>query len=135
MADLEAERAALERGRKSLGRAERQDERLGTRKPECVYCGENDRRCLEKHHPFGRTNADRWEWACANCHRKHSDMQQDWPETVLRHGPKSGRKLHTAQALHVADALRLIREKAAGLENDLRQLATDLHRGGKETAS
>ncbi len=58
-------------------RLEQQYQRLGTRNPACVTCGESDPFCLELHHPAGREHHDDTFIECANCHRKLSDQQQD----------------------------------------------------------
>ncbi len=54
-------------------RSEAAFRRLGTRTPRCVICGEEDWRCLEKHH-IGREafNAEQ-VILCRNCHRKQSN--------------------------------------------------------------
>ena len=55
-------------------------ERLGTTKPQCVRCGENDPRCFEQHHVAGRRYSDAAILVCSNCHGKLSDAQKDHPK-------------------------------------------------------
>lgn len=47
--------------------------RLGTDRPQCVGCGEDDWRCLERHHAAGRASDPETVILCRNCHRKLSD--------------------------------------------------------------
>lgn len=46
--------------------------RLGTDSPVCVTCGEDDYRCLERHHVAGSAYDDSTVIMCRNCHRKVS---------------------------------------------------------------
>ncbi len=64
---MNPERLAEER------RKQRALERLGTTAPRCVSCGEDDWRCLERHHVAGRAYDDTTVILCRNCHRKVSD--------------------------------------------------------------
>lgn len=64
---MNPERLAEER------RKQRALERLGTTTPRCVSCGEDDWRCLERHHVAGRAYDDATAILCRNCHRKVSD--------------------------------------------------------------
>lgn len=57
-------------------------QRLGCDDPRCVYCGESDPLCLEKHHIARRAYHDATVIVCRNCHRKLSDKQKDHPEQV-----------------------------------------------------
>ena len=57
-------------------------ERLGTNKPACVICGENDPRVLEKHHLEGQAFGETLVPVCRNCHRKLSDLQKDHPNKI-----------------------------------------------------
>jgi hypothetical protein len=65
-------------------RAERTLERLGTRIPICVMCGEADPRCLEKHHVAGKGHGPELAIVCRNCHRKLSDDQRGHPDASDR---------------------------------------------------
>ena len=60
-------------------RLEQRCRRLGTHEARCVDCGEDDPRCLEKHHIAGREYHSHTEILCRNCHRKRSDDQRDHP--------------------------------------------------------
>ena len=62
-------------------------EKLGTNEPRCGVCGENDWRCMELHHDAGQKNDPRTVIACANCHRKVTDMQKDHPAIVIGADP------------------------------------------------
>jgi hypothetical protein len=53
--------------------------RLGSSNPVCVVCGEDDDRCLEKHHITYGQLRDEVAIICRNCHRKLSDAQKDQP--------------------------------------------------------
>lgn len=55
-------------------------QRLGCDDPRCIYCGESDPLCLEKHHIAGQAYHDVTVIVCRNCHRKLSDKQKDHPE-------------------------------------------------------
>lgn len=57
-------------------------ERLGTNSPQCMLCGENDWRTLEKHHIAGQAYDDFTCIHCRNCHRKQSDKQKDHPRPI-----------------------------------------------------
>lgn len=58
-------------------RLEQHYRRLGTRKPICVSCGEQDVRCLELHHIGRKKHHTDVSIECCNCHRKLSDQQLD----------------------------------------------------------
>lgn len=60
-------------------RREQAFERLGTREPACVVCGEPDWRVLELHHVAGRAFSEDEVILCANCHKARSDEQRDHP--------------------------------------------------------
>lgn len=51
--------------------------RLGTDRPQCVGCGEDDWRCLERHHAAGRAYDPETVILCRNCHRKLSDPRDN----------------------------------------------------------
>lgn len=55
-------------------------ERLGTNNPRCIFCGEDDPHCLEKHHIAGKAYDAFTAIHCRNCHRKQSDRQHDHPK-------------------------------------------------------
>lgn len=57
-------------------------ERLGTTHPRCTTCGENDPRCLERHHIAGRKFGEDVVWACKNCHSRLSEAQNDHPQPI-----------------------------------------------------
>ncbi len=63
-------------------RRQRALERLGTSNPRCVICGEDDWRCLERHHIAGLRNDDETVIVCRNHHRKLSDAQKDHPDPI-----------------------------------------------------
>lgn len=63
-------------------RRQKRLERMGAAKPRCLYCGENDDRCLEAHHIGARRYDPDTVIVCRNCHRKLSDMQRDHPKPV-----------------------------------------------------
>ncbi len=54
-------------------RKRRAAQRLGTDRPQCATCGEDDWRCLERHHLAGRAYDGTTVILCRNCHRKQSD--------------------------------------------------------------
>ncbi len=54
-------------------RKQRALQRLGSNQPRCVACGEDDWRCLERHHIAGRAYDDGTVILCRNCHRKQSE--------------------------------------------------------------
>ena len=98
-------------------------ERLGSNNPQCLFCGEDDPSCLERHHLSGRAFGDDCVVICRNCHRKLSDKQKDHPK-VLADTPSTiecfGRLL-----LGVADALELWKVPPA-LVDLIRQAGTQL---------
>jgi len=57
-------------------------ERLGSNNPRCVACGESDPRCLELHHPGGKTYTADTIIQCRNCHPKLEDGRRDHPGQV-----------------------------------------------------
>lgn len=61
-------------------RRERAYERLGTRNPRCIYCGEKDPLVLERHHVAGQAFDQATVIVCRNHHRKLSDRQKDHPD-------------------------------------------------------
>ena len=60
-------------------REEKRLQRLGTRTPSCVACGETDSRVMELHHIAGQKHHGDTAIVCRNCHRKLSDQQFDHP--------------------------------------------------------
>jgi len=84
-------------------------ERLGTDKPRCVICGEDNPHCLEAHHIAGRKYDPATEILCRNCHRKASDLQQDHPKPPACPPSQDERIGHFL--LGLADFLLLIVEK------------------------
>lgn len=60
-------------------RKQRRLDRLGSRSPACVICGERDDRCLEAHHVAGQRLDEGTVPVCRNCHRKLSDRQKGHP--------------------------------------------------------
>jgi hypothetical protein len=63
-------------------RRQRAIERLGTKNPACIYCGENDSLVLERHHLAGRDYDEGTVIVCRNHHRKLSDRQKDHPDKI-----------------------------------------------------
>jgi hypothetical protein len=57
-------------------------ERLGSKYPACVICGENDPLVLELHHTEGQKFGNTLVPVCRNCHRKLSDLQKNHPEKI-----------------------------------------------------
>jgi hypothetical protein len=45
----------------------------------CIFCGEDDPRCIERHHTLGRKVSAETMPVCKNCHARLTDAQQDWP--------------------------------------------------------
>jgi hypothetical protein len=86
-------------------------ERLGTNKPACVHCGQNDPRVLEKHHLEGQAFGDTLVPVCRNCHRVLSDLQKDHPDKITE----------------IPDPLELIAHLLLGLA-DLFELLVDKFR-------
>jgi hypothetical protein len=60
-------------------RLRRNVERLGVDDARCLFCPEDDPRCLEKDHIAGRAHSDDVVILCANCHRRRTDLQKDHP--------------------------------------------------------
>lgn len=52
--------------------------------PKCFFCGESDKKVLilEKHHVFGRKYNDEMIWACLNCHKRITDVQNSIPTKI-----------------------------------------------------
>lgn len=63
-------------------RSQRKINSLGIRNPKCQICGEDNLFTLEKHHIPGGHNGEEII-VCANCHRKLTDGQLDWPPDLL----------------------------------------------------
>ena len=54
--------------------------RLGFADPRCLFCDEDDVRCLQLDHTDGIEFAKKEVWPlCANCHAKRTDRQKDHP--------------------------------------------------------
>lgn len=91
-------------------RKQRALERLGSNHPRCVYCGEADERCLERHHIAGRAYGEELAVVCRNCHRKLSDMQKDHPPALTDGEPPYLEKIGHF-LLGLADLLEMLIEK------------------------
>jgi len=74
-------------------RRQRRKNELGSQKPKCAMCGENDitallketktvRTFMEEHHIAGSHEGETIQ-VCRNCHAKLTDKQLDWPEGVI----------------------------------------------------
>lgn len=81
-------------------------DKLGTNTPRCVLCGEDDYRCLERHHIGGQAYDDDTAILCRNCHRKFSDMQKDHPRQ--KSNPPSREEIIGHFLLGVADIFELL---------------------------
>ena len=78
---------------KQAERNERRCERLGGEPRACFICGENDPRCLQEDHVFGRKNSDVTGTLCLNHHAKVTDHVNDHPEISIQHDRSSGEVL------------------------------------------
>jgi hypothetical protein len=84
-------------------------ERLGTAKPVCVTCGEDNPHCLERHHIAAQNYDPAVVQICRNCHRKLSDDQRDHGAAVDE--PPSPLERAGHLLLGLADFLALLIEK------------------------
>ena len=89
-------------------RKQRALQRLGTRNPRCVVCGEEDWIVLELHHVAGRKFSDEMVILCANCHRKASDLQKDHPP--INDNPPNPAECRGRLLLGLADLNTLLSE-------------------------
>jgi hypothetical protein len=89
---------------------------LGTNTPRCALCGEDDPRCLERHHIEGQAYGSTLAVVCRNCHRKLSDTQHDHPKAD---DAEDGACARARFLLGLADLLELAVAK-------LREVARDL---------
>jgi hypothetical protein len=97
----------------------------------CAHCGESDRRALvlgseplrcyscsgqrtETHHLAGRSNASVTIPLPANEHRLASDLQQNWPKSMLRNPSSSPLVAMAASMQGWCDVLALIIERGVG---------------------
>ena len=101
-------------------RKQQAHQRLGTRKPKCVICGEEDRRTLDKDHVAGRKHSDVVFILCANCHRKRTDSQKDQPPSVP--GPVSDLEQKGRTVLGVIEHARELCDLLEPIAKDLIQL-------------
>lgn len=110
-------------------RLERRYERLAGAGPvRCRHCGETNPRVLERHHPFGEANSGITVVECANCHKKLTDAQEDWPPSLLAHVPDKPLGETVAAILAgAADLLALAVELFQSLIGWLRDLAEYFH--------
>jgi hypothetical protein len=69
-------------------------QRLGTDKPFCFCCGENDPECLELHHIAGKAFGSDLVIVCRNCHRKLTNAQKDQPKVSCVEPTMEERILH-----------------------------------------
>lgn len=109
-------------------RLERTLERLGTRTPRCIHCGDDRPHCLEAHHIAGRKFDDDTVIVCRNCHRDLSDVQKDHPRQQTN-------ELHIAERighylLGLADLLRLVVERFEEFGRALIELAIQCQTAG-----
>lgn len=88
--------------------------RLGTAKPVCIYCDQDDPRALELHHIAGQAYDGLTAMVCRNHHRILSDMQRDHP--VARDEAPDLLETIGRMLLGLADLLELLgpRLKALG---------------------
>lgn len=98
-----------QRERNREAREQRRKERLGSDKPICGVCGEDDTRCLELHHLAGCKRDGTTVIVCRNCHRKLSDDQRDHPTS----GPSDRTKLDAIGhfLLGLSDLLRIVGDR------------------------
>lgn len=114
----------IERRREARNQSAR--ERLGSKNPRCVICGEADPRTLEKHHIAGRAfDSQSVVFACRNCHRKVSDLQRDHAKRITEISDPIEVIAHFLMGL--ADFLEFIIEKLREFANQLIIRADDPH--------
>ena len=87
-------------------RKQKRLEVLGSNHPVCVFCGEDDWRCLEQHHIAGKAYGDDVCNICRNCHRKLSDDQKDHPKKMATEPSNNESTGH--QLLGLADHFALL---------------------------
>lgn len=92
--------------------------KLGTNRPSCVVCGEEDYRCHERHHIAGRHFDDDTAILCRNCHRKLSDLQYDHPAPSCSKPPLEEIVAHFL--LGLADLFELLIQKFRQFAESLR---------------
>lgn len=111
-------------------RKQQAHQRLGTRKPKCVICGEEDWRTLDKDHVAGRKYSDVVSILCANCHRKRTDSQKDQPPSVP--GAVSDLEQKGRTVLGVIEYARELCDLLEPIANDLIQLGQSSSRRDKD---
>jgi hypothetical protein len=99
MDDDDREFAREARHRKNL-------ERLGFDDPRCLFCGEDDVRCLELDHVAGRSHSDDVWPLCRNCHATRTDLQKDHPPKVAP--PKDSLEVIGRFLLGLADFFEML---------------------------
>lgn len=95
-------------------------ERLGTDRPVCVVCGEDDPRCLEAHHLAGRAFDGQTVPVCRNCHRKLSDDQKDHPGKIGN--PPSALERIAHFLLGLVDFLQLVIDRVRAFAVELLEI-------------
>jgi len=80
-------------------RLQRRFESLGTNKPRCTHCVEDDPFCLELHEPGGKQFSDLSAIECRNCHRKLEDGRSDHPKQLRKPTTDSERLVHFLHGL------------------------------------
>jgi hypothetical protein len=100
----------------------RQQSRLGTANPICIYCDETAIECLELHHEVGeKLDPQLTEIRCRNCHRKI-----EWRRDELG---LTGNGIRAASVLTKDDVMRL---RLLGLAESYESHAQALRRWAKE---
>jgi hypothetical protein len=110
-------------------RKQRAFERFGTDHPICAACGNDDWRCLERHHIAGRHADDACAILCGACHAIMTDGQNDHPPRREIADPsldRVGRFL-----LGLADLLRLAAEKLQWFGRELIERARPMGNSGE----
>lgn len=112
MTDQDAERERRELAREK--RRRKHMERLGFPDPRCLFCDEDDVRCLHLDHVAGQEFSDDVWPICANDHARRTDLQKD----------------HPPKAADPGDNLEVIGRFSEGLADFLEMAVTKLREYG-----
>ncbi len=86
----------------------------------CVVCGEDDPDVIEMHHVYGRSNSDKVQPLCKNCHSKVTG-EQNKLSPKARSGNASPEQKRAFQLVSIGALLKELGTKLIDLGNEMVQ--------------